>query len=86
MVLTAADRGLHGSIEKAREIERENPDSYLLDQFKNTADITIHREGTAKEVENQIPGRLDAFVCGVGSGGTVMGVGPELKKSIPDLR
>ena len=86
VVLTAASRGLRGSIEKAREIEDENPDFYLLDQFKNTADITIHREETAKEVENQIPGRLDAFVCGVGSGGTVMGMGPELKKIYPQLK
>lgn len=86
VVLTPAARGLQGSVEKAREIERENPDSYFLDQFKNTADITIHREETAKEIQNQIPGRLDAFVCGVGSGGTVMGVGSELKKIYPELK
>ena len=86
VVLTAAARGLQGSIEKAREIERKNPDSRFLDQFKNTADIMIHREETAKEIQNQIPGRLDAFVCGVGSGGTVMGVGSELKKIYPELK
>ena len=86
VILTAAGLGLRGSIEKAREIERESPNSYFLDQFKNTADIAIHREETAKEVKNQIPGRLDAFVCGVGSGGTVMGVGSELKKIYPRLK
>ena len=86
VVLTDPSLGLRGSREKAREIERENPDSYFLDQFKNTADIEIHREETAKEIKNQIPGRLDAFVCGVGSGGTVMGVGSELKKIYPDLK
>lgn len=85
-VLTDPSLRLRGSREKAREIERENPDSYFLDQFKNTADIKIHREETAKEIKNQIPGRLDAFVCGVGSGGTVMGVGSELKKIYPDLK
>ena len=85
-VLTDPDLGLSGSREKAREIERENPDSYFLDQFRNTADIEIHRKETAKEIKNQIPGRLDAFVCGVGSGGTVMGVGSELKKIYPDLK
>ena len=85
-VLTDPSLGLRGSREKAREIERENPDSYFLDQFKNTADIEIHREETAKEIKNQIPGHLDAFVCGVGSGGTVMGVGSELKKIYPDLK
>lgn len=85
-VLTDPSLGLRGSRERAREIERENPDSYFLDQFKNTADIKIHREETAKEIKNQIPGHLDAFVCGVGSGGTVMGVGSELKKIYPDLK
>ena len=85
-VLTDPSLGLSGSREKAREIERENPDSYFLDQFRNTADIEIHRKETAKEIKNQIPGRLDAFVCGVGSGGTVMGVGSELKKIYPDLK
>ncbi len=84
-ILTDPSLGLRGSREKAREIERENPDSYFLDQFRNTADIEIHREETAKEIKNQIPGHLDAFVCGVGSGGTVMGVGAELKKIYPDL-
>ena len=86
VILTAAGLGLQGSIEKAREIERENPDSYFLDQFKNTADIVIHREETAKEIQNQVPGRLDAFICGVGSGGTAMGVGSELKKIYPELK
>ncbi|MYB27404.1 MAG: cysteine synthase family protein [Candidatus Dadabacteria bacterium] len=86
VVLTDPSLGLRGSREKAREIERENPDSYFLDQFKNTADIKIHREETAKEIKNQIPGHLDAFVCGVGSGGTVMGVGSELKEIYPDLK
>ena len=85
-MLTAAGLGLRGSIEKAREMERRNPDFYFLDQFKNTADIVIHREETAREIKNQIPGRLDAFVCGVGSGGTVMGVGSELKKIYPQLK
>jgi cysteine synthase A len=85
VVLTDPGLGLRGSREKAREIERENPDCYFLDQFRNTADIEIHRQETAKEIKNQIPGRLDAFVCGVGSGGTVMGVGSELKKIYPDL-
>ena len=85
VVLTDPGLGLRGSREKAREIERENPDSCFLDQFKNTADIKIHREETAKEIKNQIPGRLDAFVCGVGSGGTVMGVGSELKRIYPGL-
>ena len=86
VILTAADRGLRGSIEKAREMERGNPDFHFLDQFKNTADIAIHREETAREIKNQIPGRLDAFVCGFGSGGTVMGVGCELKKIYPHLK
>ena len=85
-ILTDPSLGLQGSIEKARKIERENPDFYFLDQFKNVADIEFHREETAKEIKNQIPGRLDAFVCGVGSGGTVMGVGSELKKIYPDLK
>ncbi len=85
VILTDPGLGLKGSVEKAREMEREDPDSYFLDQFKNTADIKIHREETAKEIKNQIPGRLDAFVCGVGSGGTVMGVGSELKEIYPGL-
>lgn len=86
VVLTDPGLGLRGSREKAREIGRESLDSYFLDQFQNTADIKIHREETAKEIKNQIPGRLDAFVCGVGSGGTVMGVGSELKEIYPGLK
>ena len=86
VVLTDAASGLRGSTEKAREIELKNPDFHLLDQFGNTADIEIHRERTAAEIKKQVPGSLDAFVCGVGSGGTVMGVGAELKKIYPGLK
>jgi len=86
VVLTDVNRGLEGSIEKALEIKNKTQDSYFLDQFRNTADITAHRERTANEIKNQIPDRLDAFVCGVGSGGTVMGVGSQLKKIYPELK
>ncbi len=86
VVITDAALGLRGSTEKAREIERENLDSYLLDQFRNTADIKIHREETAAEIKKQVPGHLDAFVCGVGSGGTAMGLGAELKKIYPGCK
>ena len=85
-VLTDPGAGLAGAMEKAREIALGNPDRHLLDQFSNTADIEAHRQSTAKEIEAQIPGGLDALVCGFGTGGTITGLGSELKKIYPGLR
>lgn len=85
-VLIDPGAGLAGAMEKAREIALGNPDRHLLDQFSNTADIEAHRQSTAKEIEAQIPGGLDALVCGFGTGGTITGLGSELKKIYPGLR
>lgn len=85
-VLTDPGAGLAGAMEKAREIALGNPDCHLLDQFSNTADIEAHRQKTAKEIEAQIPGGLDALVCGFGTGGTITGLGSELKRIYPGLR
>ncbi len=86
VILTPADLGLSGSIKKAWELARENPDFYLIDQFRNDADIRIHKKETVEEIRKQIPGHLDAFVCGFGTGGTATGLGQGLKEIYPRLK
>ena len=86
IVLTDPAAGLAGAIEKAREMARNDPDCHILDQFSNEADIKTHREKTAKEIADQIPGGLDALVCGFGTGGTITGLGSGLKNIYPGLR
>lgn len=86
IILTPAAAGLSGAVEKAGRVARENPGFYFADQFSNTDDSKVHGEKTAKEIAAQIPGSLDAFVCGVGTGGTLVGTGTELRKIYPEIR
>jgi cysteine synthase A len=86
LVLTPGSEGMKGAIAKAEELVRENPDYFMPQQFKNPDNVKIHIETTAQEVLQQMEGKLDAFVAGVGTGGTITGVGQVLRKQIPECR
>jgi len=80
LVLTPGAEGMKGAIKKAQEILELNPDYIMLDQFKNPANPEIHELTTAKEILKDTNGEIDAFVAGVGTGGTISGVGKVLKQ------
>lgn len=86
LVLTPGIDGMKGSIEKAEELVAENPTFFMPQQFKNPANPQIHRETTAREILLQTGGKIDALVAGVGTGGTITGVGQVLKKTVPGAR
>ena len=83
--LTPAVEGMRGAINRALELKRENPDYFLPQQFMNPANPDIHRRTTAREVFEQLEGRVDALVVGVGSGGSITGIGDVLKEHLPDI-
>jgi cysteine synthase A len=85
LVLTPGAEGMKGAIAKAEELKKEHPEYFMPQQFKNTDNVKIHRETTAKELASQVDGKIDAFVSGIGTGGTITGVGEILKESFPDL-
>jgi len=82
LVLTPAAGGMKAAIEKAEELAKEKGNVFIPQQFKNIANPDIHRRTTAKEIFNDLAGRLDGFVAGVGTGGTITGVGEILKDRI----
>ncbi|MCG0277497.1 MAG: cysteine synthase A [Thermanaeromonas sp.] len=86
LILTPGAEGMQGAVEKAKELVRENPHFFMPQQFENPANPAIHRETTAREILIQTGGELDAFVAGVGTGGTITGVGEVLKKELPHVR
>lgn len=86
LVLTPAQQGMAGAVEKARQMAAANPCYYLIKQFENEANALSHEVTTAQEIVQQMDGRLDALVCGVGSGGTITGLGRALKKAMPDIK
>ncbi|MBR2427871.1 MAG: cysteine synthase A [Lentisphaeria bacterium] len=86
IVLTPGAEGMTGSIAKANEIIAENPGSFMPRQFENEANPAIHRSTTALEILQACDGKVDAFVAGVGTGGTLTGVGEVLKEQIPDCK
>ncbi|MBN2494669.1 MAG: cysteine synthase A [Deltaproteobacteria bacterium] len=85
LVLTPGAEGMLGAIRRAEQIAEE-PDHLMLQQFENPANPDAHREGTAEEIWAATEGRLDVFVAGVGTGGTLTGVASVLKQRNPDLR
>lgn len=85
LVLTAGDKGMMGAVVKAEEIFKENPDFFMPQQFENDANPEIHRRTTAVEIMNTLGGAPDAFVAGVGTGGTITGTGEVLKEKNPDI-
>lgn len=85
LVLTPDTKGMHGAVQKAEEIVSNHPEYFMPQQFSNPANPEIHRRTTAREILQQMP-RLDAFVTGVGTGGTITGVGEVLKSHYPNLQ
>lgn len=86
IVLTPAAQGMKGSIAVAEELVRTTPNAVMPQQFKNLANPAIHRRTTAEEIWNDTDGNIDFFVAGVGTGGTITGVGQVLKPRKPSLR
>jgi cysteine synthase A len=86
IILTPAAQGMKGSIATAEELVRTTPNAVMPQQFKNLANPEIHRRTTAEEIWNDTGGNIDFFVAGVGTGGTITGVGQVLKPRKPSLR
>ena len=82
IILTPASGGMKGAIAKAEELSKEKGNIFIPQQFKNLANPEIHRKTTAKEIFNDLAGQVDAFVAGVGTGGTITGVGEILKDRV----
>jgi cysteine synthase A len=86
LVLTPAEKGMKGAIEKAEELAQENRKSFIPMQFKNPANPLIHERTTAEEIWNDTDGKVDFFVAGVGTGGTITGVSRVIKSRKPGLK
>ncbi|WP_375455411.1 cysteine synthase A [uncultured Methylobacterium sp.] len=86
LALTPGPQGMKGAIAKAEELLAEIPGAVMPQQFSNPANPEIHRKTTAEEIWNDTQGHLDAFVAGVGTGGTISGVGAVLKPRLPNLK
>lgn len=86
LALTPGPQGMKGAIAKAEELLREIPGAVMPQQFSNPANPDIHRRTTAEEIWADTSGKLDAFVAGVGTGGTITGVSEVLKPRLPDLK
>lgn len=82
VILTPSEYGMKGAIAKAEEFSHQEGNVYIPQQFKNKANPDIHRRTTAKEIFNALDGQLDAFIAGVGTGGTITGVGEILKDRV----
>jgi cysteine synthase A len=85
LILTPAEQKMGGAVKKAEEIVRENKNAFMPQQFKNPANPQIHRLTTGPEILEQIPGKIHAFVAGVGTGGTITGVGEVLRETFPSI-
>ena len=86
VILTSAYDGMQGTIERAEALKAELEDAFMPRQFENPANPAFHRKTTAREILDQMDGAPDAFVAGVGTGGTITGVGEVLKEASPDVQ
>ncbi len=86
VILTPGMDGMIGAVKEAEELVKQTPDSFMPHQFENPANPEIHRKTTAQEILKSLDGRLDALVAGVGTGGTITGVGEALKSSDPNIK
>ena len=86
IVLTPGADGMGGAIAKAKELNENTPDSIILGQFDNPANVKIHSETTAQEILRDTEGKVDIVIGGVGTGGTITGIGKVLKEEVPDVK
>ena len=86
LVLTPGADGMGGAIAKAKELNEETPDSIILGQFDNPANVKIHAETTAQEILRDTEGKVDIVIGGVGTGGTITGIGKVLKEEVPGVK